>query len=94
MSEDGNEVCVMCGRRLDDEEDATGISGGVAKENDGFYMSDTPWEVVGSCCSGKLHGFIEAHVSLTEFLNEAVNKSLLEEKVRHLAYELNIILNS
>jgi hypothetical protein len=94
MSEDGNEVCTMCGRHLDDEEDAMGISGGVAKENDGFHESDSPWEVVGSYCgcSNKVEGFIRSHKELTKFFEKASKDSSLGEMASHLAYEMNITL--
>ena len=92
MSEDGNEVCVLCGRLLEDEEDATGISSGVAKENDGFYASDTPWEVVGSCCARQFDGFMQSHGSLTEFIEKVAKDPSMGEAAKHIAYEMNITL--
>lgn len=89
---DGNEVCVMCGRNLEDEEDATGISSGVAKENDGFHESDSPWEVIGSCCARKVEGFIEHHEGLTKFLEDVAKNPSMGDTAKQIAYELNITL--
>ncbi|MCK5607643.1 hypothetical protein KAR91_37510 [Candidatus Pacearchaeota archaeon] len=91
-NEEGNETCVMCGRQLEDEEDATGISSGVAKENDGFNASDTPWEVIGSCCAPKLEGFLEHHEGVTKFIEDACNDLSMGETARQIAYELKIPL--
>lgn len=89
---DGGENCVMCKRRLVDNEDALGIVAGVAKEGDGFHGADVHERIICDDCSPKIEGMINHHEELTKFFKGLAKDTSMQDSVAQIAYELNIDL--